>query len=116
MKKEKEFMDNFKIKYKKLLEMKQLKPDYEVLLGEIGDINERITELFKLADSEHKEVDKYYKKSQKVHEKILKLNDDIKVLNEEATWRCEVKYYQSARSAGKYSRKRKKLWLILIWQ
>ena len=84
MKKEKEFLDNFKIKYKKLLELKQLKPDYEVLLGEIDDINERITELFKLADSEHIEVDNYYKESQKVHEKILKLNDDIKVLNEEA--------------------------------
>jgi uncharacterized coiled-coil DUF342 family protein len=89
MKKEKEFLERFKKKYKALLELKKLKPDHQVLLGEIDDINERITALFKLADDEHIEVDKNYKKSQKVHEKVVKLNEEIKVLAEEANKKHE---------------------------
>jgi uncharacterized coiled-coil DUF342 family protein len=84
MKKEKDFMDKFKLKYKQLKELKKLKPDHEVLLGEIDDINERITGLFKLADEEHVEVDKFYKKSQKVHEEIIGINEEITILVEEA--------------------------------
>ncbi len=89
MKKEKEFLDRFKEKYNKLLELQKLKPDHEVLLGEIDDINERITALFKLADEEHAEVDRLYKKSQGVHDKVLKINDEIKVLAEEANKKHE---------------------------
>ncbi|WP_455392787.1 hypothetical protein [[Eubacterium] cellulosolvens] len=89
MKKEKEFLDRFKEKYNKLLELKKLKPDHQVLLGEIDDINERITALFKLADDEHLEVDKHYKSSQKVHEKIQKLNEEVNVLAEEANKKHE---------------------------
>ena len=84
MEKENEYLDEFKVKYKKLVELKTLKPDHEVLLGEIDDINERITGLFKLADDEHVKVDKYYKKSQDVHEKIQDLNDGIQHLVDEA--------------------------------
>lgn len=89
MKKEKAFLDTFKNKYNALIELKKLKPDHQVLLGEIDDINERITALFKLADDEHAEVDKNYKKSQKVHEKIVKINDEVKVLAEEANKKHE---------------------------
>ena len=84
MKKENEFLDNFRVKYKQLIELRKLEPDHQVLLGEIDDINERISALFKLADSEHEEVNKYYDKSQDVHERVLKINDEIKAMAEEA--------------------------------
>ncbi len=84
MKKENEHLDEIKRKYQRLMELKKLKPDHEVLLGQIEDINERITALFKLADEEHVKVDKYYKKSQAVHEKIQSLNEGITHLVEEA--------------------------------
>jgi uncharacterized coiled-coil DUF342 family protein len=89
MEKENEYLDNLKDKYKKLAKLRKLKPDHEVLLGQIEDINERITALFKLADDEHKEVDKYYNKSQKVHEQIQPLNDGISHLVEEANKKHE---------------------------
>jgi len=89
MKKENEYLDQFREKYNQLVELKKLKPDHEVLLGEIDDINERITALFKLADDEHKEVDRYYKKSQKVHEKVQQINEEIKYLAAEANKKHE---------------------------
>jgi uncharacterized coiled-coil DUF342 family protein len=84
MEEENEHLDKIREKYTKLVQLKKLNPKHEVLLGEIDDINERITGLFKLADDEHKEVDKYYKKSQKVHEKIQTLNEGIQHLVDEA--------------------------------
>lgn len=84
MEKENDYLDDIRDKYHKLVELKKLKPDHVVLLGEIDDINERITALFKLADSEHAKVDKFYKKSQKVHEKVQDLNDGIQHLVDEA--------------------------------
>ena len=84
MEKENEYLDDYKSKYQKLMELKKLKPDHEVLLGEIDDINERISALFKLADVEHLEVDKHYRKSQQVHEKIQELNEGISHLVNEA--------------------------------
>ncbi len=87
--KEKEYLDSIRVKYKKLIELRKLEPDHKILLGEIDDINERITALFKLADSEHTEVEKFYKKSQKVHEKIQNINEEINHLVEEANKKHE---------------------------
>ena len=84
LEKENEYLDDIRNKYKRLQELKKLKPDHIVLLGEIDDINERITALFKLADEEHAEVDRFYKKSQEVHEKVQSISDGITHLIEEA--------------------------------
>jgi uncharacterized coiled-coil DUF342 family protein len=86
---ETDLLDKIKNSYKKLIELRKLEPEHEVLLGEIDDINERITGLFKLADEEHEEVQKYYKKSQEAHEKVVSLNEGIQHLVDEANKKHE---------------------------
>lgn len=81
---ENKMLDDIRLKYRELDELKKLKPAQQDLLSDIDDTDEKITRLFKLGDEEHEEVVRLSEESQKYHDQMQEYVDEISVLIAEA--------------------------------
>jgi uncharacterized coiled-coil DUF342 family protein len=86
---ENKMLDDIRLKYRELDELKKLKPTQQIILTDIDDIDLKITELFRKGDEEHEEVVRLSEESQKFHDQMKEYTDGISVLIVEADQKHE---------------------------
>lgn len=68
--KENELLDRIKDRAKELERLEKVMAQQDAIISEVKDVDMSITELFKMADEEHKKVVVYSNQAQEVHDRI----------------------------------------------
>lgn len=86
---ENDLIDEMRVKYKDLLELEKVEDENVKVSKDVGDINQQIDDLFRMADDEHKHVVQLSDESQKMHEKVTEAFQQIATLSAEANKKHE---------------------------
>ncbi len=81
---ENELLDTLKEKTKELSRLEKVLAEQESIISEVKDVDESITELFRMADIEHEMVVKLSDQAQEVHDRITLMIKSISHLISEA--------------------------------
>ena len=81
---ENELIDEIKGEMKEIHRLEKMKAEQDAVKGEVKKVSNDITELFALADEEHKKVVEYANKANEAHEKITALMEEVSHMIQEA--------------------------------
>ncbi|KYK31201.1 MAG: hypothetical protein AYK23_04080 [Candidatus Proteinoplasmatales archaeon SG8-5] len=81
---ENELLDRMKARAKELDRLENIMAEQDAIISEVEDVNESISELFKMADEEHKKVVVYSDQAQEIHDRITLIIKSVSHLVTEA--------------------------------
>jgi uncharacterized coiled-coil DUF342 family protein len=81
---ENELIDEIKGEMKEIVRLEKIKAQQDAVKGEVRKYSDDITELFQMADEEHKLVVEYANKANEAHEKITAMMEEVTNMIREA--------------------------------
>ena len=103
---ENELIDEIKGEMKEIHRLEKMKAEQDAVKGEVKKVSNDITELFALADEEHKKVVEYANKANEAHEKITTLMEETSHMIQEANKAQEMRQKLMAQKREKYDEQR----------